>query len=144
VIVGACLDNIKRDSEIRDKCKQLENVEAPGWLIGEERDAVLDNAWVLINTSTKECLPVSYIEAGAHKCAILSHGNADDFASSFGFWAEIGNLDDYERGLTFLLNENRWMERGERAYNYVRYTHEYNRVIDQHIEAYNRVIENGL
>ena len=72
----------------------------------EKGDAVLDKAWVLINTSTKECLPVSYIEAGAHKCAILSHGNADDFASNFELWAKIGDLGDYERGLNFLLNDN--------------------------------------
>ena len=36
-IFGACQDNIKRDSEIRASGKQIENVEAPGWLNGERR-----------------------------------------------------------------------------------------------------------
>jgi glycosyltransferase involved in cell wall biosynthesis len=138
---GGCLGNQKRDKELRQRFRALKNVEVPGWLGERERAEILDRAWVLVNTSSREGLPVTYLEAGAHKCAILSHCNADDFASSFGFWAQKGDLYDYEQGLKFLLAENRCKVLGERAYNYVRNTHEYSRVIDQHVEIYERILE---
>ncbi|RPJ83284.1 MAG: hypothetical protein EHM13_07840, partial [Acidobacteria bacterium] len=58
ISVGACLGDEERDRQLRDRCRGLENVEAPGWLAEEERGEVLDRAWVLVNTSTRECLPV--------------------------------------------------------------------------------------
>jgi glycosyltransferase involved in cell wall biosynthesis len=141
VIAGDCLNDPKRRDYIRQRCKNLPNVESPGWLGAEERDAILDKSWIMANTSTKECLPISYLEAGAHKCAILSHGNADDFASSFGFWAQKGDLDDYAQGLQFLLENDRWKALGEKAYGYVKETHEYERVIDRHLRVYEEVLQ---
>ena len=137
---GACKNNPDRDNELRQRCRQLKNVEAPGWLNEYDRADLLDKAWILINTSTRECLPVSYLEAGSHKCAILSHCNADDFAGSFGFWAKKGDLDDFTQGLNFLLENDRWKSSGEKAFDYVRNIHEYDRVIDQHIQVYRQIL----
>lgn len=136
IATGTCIENEKRDTQIRKRCRQLKNVEAPAWVSGIEKDEVLDRSWILVNTSTKECLPVSYLEASAHKCAILSHGNADDFASKFGYWAQKGDIEDFACGLEFLLENDRWRELGEHGYEYVKNTHEYSRVIDQHISVY--------
>ena len=140
VAVGACLNDAVRDKALRQHYLRLKNVEAPGWLAEKESASILDRAWIIINTSTREGLPVTYLEAGAHKCAILSHCNTDDFASNFGFWAQKGDLADYEKGLKFLLSNNQWKDLGEKAYNYVLNTHEYNRVIDQHIAIYERAL----
>jgi glycosyltransferase involved in cell wall biosynthesis len=140
---GACLNDPSVDAEIRQRCRGMRNIEAPGWLNEIERTALLDKSWILVNTSSRECLPVSYLEAGAKKCAILSHCNADDFASNFGFWAERGDLEDYVRGLRFLLENNRWKALGEKAHNYVRSTHEYDKVIGQHMSAYQQVLNSS-
>jgi glycosyltransferase involved in cell wall biosynthesis len=136
VFVGACLNDPVRDESIRRQCGALKNVTAPGWIDAERRAEILDNAWILVNTSTRECLPVSYLEAGARKCAILSHCNADNFASEFGFWAKNGDLGDYIEGLSFLLAQDRWTFLGEKAHAYVSDTHEYEKVIDQHLRVY--------
>jgi glycosyltransferase involved in cell wall biosynthesis len=141
LLVGHSLDDPSKSDQILQRCRKLKNVEAPGWLTGVDLDAVLDRSWILVNTSTNECLPVSYLEAGAHKCAILSYCNPDDFASNFGFWAKRGDLDDYARGLRLLLENNRWKASGEKAYAYVRKTHEYDRVIDQHLSIYQQVLD---
>lgn len=140
IFVGACLNDPERDAAIRKQCEALENVTAPGWIDPEQRAAILDSAWILVNTSTRECLPVSYLEAGARKCAILSHCNADDFASEFGFWAKRGDLSDYVQGLQFLLDNDRWRGLGEKAQSYVKDTHEYEKVIDQHLRVYREAL----
>ncbi len=140
VAIGACLNDRERDRRLRERCRSLKNVEAPGWLAAGERAAVLRRSWILVNTSSRECLPVSYLEAGVERCAILSHCDADDFASRFGFWARKGDLDDFAEGLEWLLKGDRWKEAGEKAYEYVRDTHEYERVIDRHLEAYEQAL----
>ena len=142
IAAGGCRhNNPLRDGELRRRCQEQKNIEVPGWLGDDERGKILDRSWILINTSTRECLPVSFLEAGAHRCAILSHCNPDDFASNFGFWAERGDIDDYAQGLKFLLDNDRWKALGEKAYHYVRDTHEYERVIDQHISIYTQMLK---
>lgn len=143
IFVGACLNDPARDDSIRRQCVALENVTTPGWIDSEQRAAILDSAWILVNTSTRECLPVSYLEAGARKCAILSHCNADDFASEFGFWAERGVLSEYIQGLEFLVTNDRWKALGEKAYAYVKNTHEYEKVIDRHLSVYRDALESN-
>jgi glycosyltransferase involved in cell wall biosynthesis len=140
IFIGACLNDITRDAAIRARAEAMSNVSIPGWVDANERGAILDSAWILINTSTRECLPVSYLEAGARGCAILSHCDADDFASHFGYWARRGDLEDYVEGLSFLLGNDRWKSFGEKAREYVKSTHEYEKVIDQHVSVYREAL----
>lgn len=141
VLAGACPEDPVREADLRGLIAQRPNVEAPGWVDPETRSALLSRSWILINTSTKECLPVSYLEACAHRCAILSHGNADEFASTFGYWAAEGHLEDYVRGLEWLLQEDRWRTFGELGYEYVRRTHQIDEVVEAHLQAYGRALE---
>jgi glycosyltransferase involved in cell wall biosynthesis len=140
VAAGACLNNAARDQELRRRCRELPNVEAPGWVNEEQRAALLSRSWAMVNTSTRECLPVTYLEAGVHRCAILSHGNADEFASKFGFWARTGDLEDFAAGLRFLIRGDEWRSRGEQAHQYVKSVHEYDLVIAQHIDIYEKAL----
>lgn len=83
-------------------------------------------------------MPVSFLEASAYKCAILSSNNPDGFAENFGYHTKDGN---YEEGLRLLLQNDRWRESGIKGYEYVKETHELNRVIDRHVEMYKEIVE---
>ena len=131
----------ERDKILREKYKNIPNLVMTGFVSEEEKSRILEESWILVNTSWRECLPVSYLEACAHKCAILSHENPDDFAKNFGYHAEIGDLNDFERGLGWLIEEDRWKELGKKGYEYVKEVHEFNRVIDNHITVYEEVLE---
>ena len=104
--------------------------------------AFLDEAWIMVNASTKEAMPNAFIEAAAHGCAILSGLDPDGFASKFGYHAKPthGNKypdsDDFARGLAWLLEENRWRQRGELARSHVRANFETEVAIQQHIQIY--------
>ncbi len=140
VLAGASLGDPAREAFIRRLVEAQPNVQAPGWLDARSRSELLSRAWILINTSTKECLPVSYLEACAHKCAILSHGNADEFASRFGYWSPTGALQEYVQGLAALLGGDSWKPLGELGWEYVRHTHQIDRVIDAHLAAYEQAL----
>jgi glycosyltransferase involved in cell wall biosynthesis len=127
-----------RDRRLRQVYGGIPNLEMRGFLTGPEKNQVLERSWVLVNTSVSECLPVSFLEAAAYRCAILSFHDPDGFASGFGYHAADGDLD---RGLRFLLEEDNWREKGEMGYAYVSDVHETGKVIDRHIAAYEDLLE---
>lgn len=109
----------------------------------EAHSAFLDDAWIMVNASTKEAMPNAFIEAAAHGCAILSGLDPDNFASKFGYYVErthgskYPDSDDFARGLKWLLEERRWQERGELARNHVRENFETEVSMRLHIQMYN-------
>lgn len=129
--------NPRRDSRLRERFGDIPNLELRGFLTGENKARVLDESWVLVNTSVHECLPVSFLEAAAHRCAILSPHDPDGFAARFGYHATVGDIAE---GLGWLLGDERWRERGELGHSYVSAVHEKKRVIDLHAEIYERLL----
>lgn len=122
-----------RNRRLRREYGGIKNLELPGFTAGKEKDEALGMSWILVNTSVSECLPVSFLEAAAHGCAILSFHDPDGFASNFGYHVVDGDLD---RGMRRLLEGDAWKEKGERGHAYVSEVHETGKAMDRHMEAY--------
>jgi glycosyltransferase involved in cell wall biosynthesis len=97
----------------------------------------LEQSWIFANTAKREGLPNSFIEAAANGCAILSSNDPDGFASRFG---EHVADDDFTAGLERLLAEDRWRRLGAAGRSYVASTFATELAIQNHVEAYNRVL----
>jgi len=141
IAAGACRTDPKRDKMLREKYKNVPNLTMPGWIDSNAKAKILGKSWILINTSYRECLPISYIEAASYKCAIISYENPDDFPEKFGYWAKKVDIEEYSKGLRFLLENDRWKYLGLKAYEYVKSTFEYNKVIDKHVSIYEEVMK---
>ena len=131
--------NNRRDASLRRTYGSIPNLEMTGFLdqfCSTRFHDVLSQSWILINTSSREGLPISFLEAASFRCAILSSVDTDDFASQFGYWARKG---DFATGLRFLLNNDEWKQCGDRAYEYVKATHELGVVVDRHLQAYSEL-----
>jgi glycosyltransferase involved in cell wall biosynthesis len=115
----------------------IPNLELLGFVEGREKIRLLEESWILVNTSVSECLPVSFLEAAAHGCAILSFHDPDGFANNFGYHVTDGDLD---RGLISLLEDDRWRDGGEKGFEYVSDVHEVGKVTGLHIEAYEALL----
>jgi glycosyltransferase involved in cell wall biosynthesis len=87
----------------------------------------------MVNTSAREGLPNSFLEAAAHGCAILSSVNPDDFATRFGFYARN---DNFIEGLRALLSDNRWQQCGVAGRQEMQEIFSLENAIDQHISVY--------
>jgi glycosyltransferase involved in cell wall biosynthesis len=142
VAMGACQPHFKdRDEKLRKEYGGIPNLSLPGLVFGEEKSRILEQSWVLVNTSWREGLPLSYVEAAGHKCALLSGLNPDDFTSQFGYWAEEDTVDELEKGLNCLLENDRWKAKGQLAYDYVNDVFEFEKAIDQHIAVYEKLLK---
>ncbi len=132
--------DLKWDRYLREKYTGVPNLELTGFVdqfSTERHSRILGQSWVMVNTATREALPNAFLEAAAHRCAILSAVDPDGFSSQFGYHAKD---DDFAKGLHFLLENYRWKERGERGHEYVKETFELNRAIDQHITVYEKIL----
>lgn len=116
---------------------EIPNLEMTGFVSEDRKREILDESWVVINTSVHEGLPQAFVEACSYRCAILSAVNPDDFAKNFGYHVQN---DDFELGLEYLLEDDRWKERGERGFNYVRENYELNKVIERRIHVYQSLL----
>ena len=139
IAVGASADR-RWDAELRRRYSGLPNVELPGFLDQFTSDAlsrVLERSWVLMNTASREGLPTAFLEALAHRCAILSAVNPDGFAERFGSYVQDG---DFARGLDRLLEDDRWSRKAEQGYAYVSAQYELTAAVDRHLALYRELL----
>lgn len=134
-VMGQSRDK-KWEASLRKTYADIPNLEFKGFVdqfSSDDHRRLREQGWIMVNTASREGLPNSFLESAAAKCAILSHVDPDGFASRFGYHAKN---DDFEEGLRFLLENDRWRERGELGYQYVKETFELNKSIQMHIDIY--------
>ena len=121
---------------------KLPNLTCLGYVLDEEKDRLLDHAWIYLNCSIKECLPIAFLEACAHQCAIVSHMNPDNFASAYGLHITDGeDIQEYVTAIQHLIDNEAVLHWKQRAgHDYVQQHHETHKVIDQHIQLYWRMV----
>ena len=109
-----------------ERYKKIENLKFLGLTIGKEKAEILSRAWVLINTSIYEALPMSFQEALSYKMAILSCQNPDAITSDYGsytgqpFGYGYHEIPRFVKGLQYLLSNSRWKEKGEKGYAFIK------------------------
>lgn len=141
IAMGACQPHFKaRDAKLRKEYGSIPNLRLPGVVLGEEKSRILEKSWVLVNTSWREGLPLSYVEAAAHQCALLSGLNPDNFSSEFGYWSQEDSVEGLKEGLTCLLENNLWRTKGQLGQAYVKETFAFDEAIDRHIAAYQALL----
>jgi len=132
--------NPEWDEYLRAKYGHLPNLKMLGFIDqfrSDELSSLLDQSWILVNTAAREGLPNAFIEAAAHKCAILSAVDPDGFSSQFGY---LVRDDDFEVGLRTLLQGDLWRIQAKAGYEYVKRVFALDKAIGQHISIYERML----
>jgi len=124
---------------VMERYQALKNLKITGFVSEEEKSRILSKSWILCLPSIREGLPIAFLEALAHKCALLSTVNPDNIVKSFGYYAGGGDLS---KGLKELLEDDRWMKKGALGYNYVIENHSLNKVIDKMVNTLNNLMCN--
>ena len=126
------------DAELRGRFRDVPNLEMPG-LINRFREPermqqLLSDTWIFVSTAVREGLPLTFLEAAAHGCPIISRVDPDQFATKFG--RQVHD-DDYAAAVRSLLADAP-LEKGRAAYEYVRDTYETSKALQAHVEQYER------
>ena len=74
----------------------LKNCHFVGHLEGQDKDKLLRESKILINTSIHEAIPISFLEAMSYGTLIVSNRNPDNLTEKFGINIEQVNGDGYD------------------------------------------------
>ena len=107
-------------NHIMRRFQKPKNLEIMGFVDERTKSMTLLKSWVMILPSIREGLPIAFLEALSHKCALLSSVNPDNIVSKFGYYV---SRDDFANGLYVLLKDELWKNKGEAGYSYVKKTH---------------------
>ena len=126
------------DAKLRGRFRDVPNLEMPG-LINRFREPermqqLLSDTWIFVSTAVREGLPLTFLEAAAHGCPIISRVDPDQFATKFG--RQVHD-DDYAAAIRSLLADAP-LEKGRAAYEYVRNTYETSKALQAHVDQYER------
>ena len=130
--------NPEKDQMLREKYGSIPNLRLTGFVSETEKQEILSKSWALLNTSIREALPVSFLEALAVETPVISGENPDQLVSTYGYHVRY---DDYEAGLHWLLDSDDWRRRGKNGRKHVSRVYEMEHVTDLHIAEYERVLE---
>ena len=142
VVVGKA-ESEERDKELRDTYASLPNVDWVGYVDKfkekEKMERILSETWVLVNTASREGLPLTFLEAAGHGCAIISAVNPDDFATRFGVHVTD---DDFASAIRQLMeNREAVCEFARQARAYVQNTYELSAAHRIHLDAYDKIFK---
>jgi len=135
--------NVSYDNYLRKKYSDLKNLSMTGFINQFESDKIseiLESSWILVNTATREGLPNSFLEALAHKCAILSTLNPENVTGTFGYHVRNNNFNE---GLLKLLENDDWRTKGEMGQKYIKENYELKSSVKQHINIYERMLNSN-
>jgi glycosyltransferase involved in cell wall biosynthesis len=138
--VGGAQDT-RWERQLRERYGGVRNLRLIGVVDQFRSPALFDllaRSWILVNTAAREGLPTVFLEALAHRCALLSHVDPDGVASRFG---EVVADDDFAGGLKTLLQSDSWRAKGLAGYHYVRANFEVDAVVDKHLAVYRALLE---
>lgn len=124
------------DAELRRRFQDVPNLEMPG-LINRFREPermqqILSDTWIFVSTAVREGLPLTFLEAAAYGCPIISRVDPDQFATKFG--RQVHD-DDYAAAIRSLLSDGP-LEKGRAAYEYVRDIYETSKALAAHRQQY--------
>ena len=126
------------DVRLREAAKGIPNLTCTGFVSEEEKSQILERSWALVNTSAREALPVSFLEALAHETPIISGEDPDGLTTAFGYPV---NREKYAQSLKAMLSDEVREERGAFGREYVEEVHEVGKVVDRHVEMYANLID---
>ena len=136
IAMGRSHDPLK-DRELREKYSGVPNLVLTGFVSEEEKSLILEKSWGLVNTSIREALPVSFLEALAHETPIISGEDPDWLTSCYGF--KVKN-DNYDEGIRRLIESNDHAKKGRMGRKYVESAHDLDKVVDHHIRIYEDIL----
>jgi glycosyltransferase involved in cell wall biosynthesis len=128
------------DRRLRRRAERITNLELPGAasrFSGPALASWYERSWVLVNTSAREALPYTFLEALAYGVAVLAPFDPDRVASRFGAVVEG---DRFEPALERLLRDDAWRARGREGALWVRGTFSEEASVRRHLELYQEVI----
>ena len=137
IVVGKA-ESEERDQYLRGHYGRRDNVEWVGYVDRFKEpgriDEILKRTWALVNTASREGLPLTFLEAAGYACAIISHVNPDNFAERFG--VHVADSDFQDAVMRLMSNADHRVALTEKARRYVLDRYDSGNALAHHCDSY--------
>jgi len=145
IMIGTATKNSKNYQEVEDYLKkefsQLKNLTIMGFVSEEKKREIIGKSWGLLNTSIREGLPITFLEAMAEGTPIISYVDPDMYASRFGIKVDY-NIDSFRQGIEKAVTEKLYDKIGNKEREYILKEHELEVVMNKHLQIYEKILKN--
>ena len=145
IMIGTASKNSKNYQEVEDYLKkefsQLKNLTIMGFVSEEKKREIIGKSWGLLNTSIREGLPITFLEAMAEGTPIISYVDPDMYTSRFGIKVDY-NIDSFKQGIEKAVTEKLYDKIGNKEREYVLKEHELEVVMNKHLQIYEKILKN--
>jgi glycosyltransferase involved in cell wall biosynthesis len=140
IVIGRA-ESDTRDKALRERYSGFPNVRWLGYVDRFKQKVTFEDAlsasWAIVNTASREGLPLSFLEAASFGCAVVSAVDPDGFASKFGAHAADG---DFLRAIDGAAGDREaFLGRGRCAREYVGSLYEASAAVAKHMDVYERL-----
>lgn len=130
--------NPMTDYTLRRRYSYIPNLRLTGFVSERDKSSILEKSWALVNTSIREALPVSFLEALAHETLIISGENPDGLTQTYGY---VVQSDDYIKCIESMINDSKRSETGRKARENINRVYSVDKVVNSHIKEYKKILE---
>lgn len=111
------------------------NIHILGFIDEQAKRGYVGKAWGLINTSVREGLPITFLEALAEGTPIISYVDPDNYVSRFGIKADY-TQESFINAIEQAVSERLFQKIGEDERSYAINEHALDVVMKKHIHIY--------
>lgn len=129
-MLGQTFRQSSQNSSIMEQYQNISNLHFMGHVEGEQKNQLIRDAKILVNTSIHEALPISFLEALSYGTLLVSCRNPEDLTSKFGVFTGTVLGDGFDKvglfvdGINKLMNDNELRQLlAEQAVQYIKDVH---------------------
>ena len=126
------------ENRLKEKYSKFDNIYFQDFVSEEKKFELLGKSWILLNTSVREGIPATYLEAMNTKTCIVASVDPDQYTSKFGIKV---NGNDYSGAICEALKDDTYITKGNLGFQHLKETHEISKVMDQHLAIYESLMK---
>ena len=134
---GICVD---AEPILMKKFQELPNMHILGATTEEEKRDLLNRAWVFLNTSIREGLPMTFLEAYAEGTPIVSFVDPDNYVSNFGIKVKKYDVNSFVNALKEAIDNELYKDVMVKAREFVINNHEISKIMEKHLQIYEELL----
>ena len=133
-------DYISIENKLKTEFSRYPNIHVLGFVDEETKREYIGKAWALINTSVREGLPITFLEAMAEGTPIVAYVDPDKYVSKFGMRVEY-EVEAFKYAIRKVVEEKLHEVTSEKERDFIRMEHEVSSVMKKHLEIYNAIFD---
>lgn len=147
IVIGTANRNSAHYEIVEEYLKKnfsdLKNLKILGFVAEQAKREIIGKSWALLNTSIREGLPVTFLEALAEGTPIISYVDPDQYVTNFGIKAESYTVKAFADAIKSAIKDEGFNQIGSRSVPFIKKNHETAIVMRQHISIYDKMLSNN-